>query len=151
MSRSGLYHYPPHHSFLVVCLDSGRSKVVGTADGPVAAYDRVVRLRRDHPGTAFTWMLRPDWSGVVKAMGRWKRHALDNGRRVGERDRIVHVFPLVPGQPVGDVLTATCRQTLPLEGIEWLTTYAGMPCELCVVRTVPNTVLPGQQQRRRSI
>jgi hypothetical protein len=151
MSRSGLYHYLPHHPFLVMCLGGDRSKVVGTADGPAAAYGTVVRLRQDRPGTVFTWMLRPDWSGAVKAMVRWRRHALRNGRRIGERERVVHVFVLVPGQAVGETLSATCGQSLPLDGIEWLTAYAGMPCEVCVVRTVPNTVLPSQARRHRGV
>jgi len=146
MSRSGLYHYLPHHPFLVMSLGGDRSKVVGTAEGPAAAYGTVVRLRRDRPGTVFTWMLRPDWSGAVKAMGRWQRHALRDGRRVGERERVVHVFVLVPGQAVGETLSATCGQSMPLAGIEWLTAFAGMP-----VRTVPNTVLPSQAWRHRGV
>ncbi len=55
-----------------------------------------------------------------------------DGRRVGERDRQVHLVPLPADRPAPLVLRTLCGDPLAREVTELLDHIAGMPCVRCL-------------------
>jgi hypothetical protein len=54
-----------------------------------------------------------------------------------ESRRLVHVFLLTPEARYATTLTARCGATLPVDDIHWLPHLSGMPCEHCILHSLP--------------
>jgi hypothetical protein len=54
---------------------------------------------------------------------------------VGERDRLVHLFEVCPGEKVEERITALCGSKFHPADLEFLGRVIGMPCELCLRRS----------------
>jgi len=72
-----------------------------------------------------------DYSGELVVLGRVKVG------RARESRRVVHVFALPSQAQRGITLRARCGERLPADDVQWLSGISGMPCELCVLRSMP--------------
>lgn len=72
-----------------------------------------------------------DYSDPLVVLGRIKPGHAPESRR------LVHVFLLTPEARYAATLTARCGATLPADDIHWLPRLAGMPCEPCILDSLP--------------
>lgn len=107
------------------------AKAVGS---PADVLDEVIRWCDRDPGATGNWQVSSDYSGPVTVIARLKAGLIRETRR------IVHLFRLLPGVPLGHTLTARCGETLPIADTEWLAVGRGMPCESCLGLTARDYV-----------
>ncbi len=60
-----------------------------------------------------------------------------NGRRIGERDRVVHLVPAPAGTVPPDRLQAFCGQSFAPGQAEIVGVGRGMPCVVCLAAAPP--------------
>jgi hypothetical protein len=79
----------------------------------------------------------PEWRpGVFAARFRAELiggFVLPCGRRLGEIDRVVHLFPMPTGPKIPSDLTAFCHLTVRPRQAELVAVGEGMPCMVCLI------------------
>jgi hypothetical protein len=93
---------------------------------------RIIAWTDDDPAAIGCWGLRDDYSEPLVVPVRW------SGGSAG-RVRVTHLVRLVPGEPHGSILTATCGERLSLTRVDVVEVGDGLPCEPCMVRTLART------------
>jgi hypothetical protein len=99
------------------------AKAVGS---PADVLEEIVNWCDRDPDATGNWQVNSDYSEPVTIIARLKAGL------VRETRRIVHMFRLLPGVPLGHALTARCGETLSIADTEWLSAGTGMPCESCL-------------------
>ncbi|GDY32069.1 hypothetical protein [Gandjariella thermophila] len=111
--------------FLVSGTVCGRS-VAKAVHSPADVLEEILHWCDRDPNATGNWQVSSDYSEPITLIARLKAGLARETRR------IVHLFRLLPGVPLGHTLTARCGEALPIADTEWLAVGTGMPCESCL-------------------